>query len=120
MNKRTLLPLLLLAASCVSCAKGVEYELDSYRTTMQFHDNFRVMQLTDLHLGIQDSFYKRHACLTSFKGLDDLSSFLASEASKILKKEIKKEVYDFYIYDESLILSADEILAELGYSVLEK
>lgn len=58
MDKRTLLSLLLLAASCVSCAKCVEYELDSYRTTIQFHDNFRVMQLTDLHLGIQIHFIK--------------------------------------------------------------
>lgn len=52
MKKRIIIPLILLSASCASCAPK-EYGVANYRTTMEFHDNFRVMQLTDLHLGIQ-------------------------------------------------------------------
>ena len=53
MRKKTLLPLMLIGLYCASCGKGVIYNLEDYRTTMKFHDNFKVMQLTDLHLGIQ-------------------------------------------------------------------
>ena len=53
MKKKIILPTLLLVLSCISCSQGIPYSVDSYRTTMEFHDNFKVMQLTDLHLGIQ-------------------------------------------------------------------
>ena len=63
---------------------------------------------------------KRHACLTTYYGLDELSSYLASEASKALNKPVSKEEYDLYIYDCALIESSVEVLQELGYSVREK
>ena len=63
---------------------------------------------------------KRHACLTTYYGLDELSSYLASEASKTLNKQVSKEEYDLYIYDCALIESSVEVLQELGYSVREK
>lgn len=53
MKRRLILPLLLSALTCASCNQNVQYDLSSYRTTMEFHDNFKVMQLTDLHIGIQ-------------------------------------------------------------------
>lgn len=53
MKKKILTPLILLCMLCTSCGKGINYELKDYRTVMQFHDNFRVMQLTDIHLGFQ-------------------------------------------------------------------
>ncbi len=63
---------------------------------------------------------KRHACLTTFSGLDCLSSELASQATVLTGKAHTAGDYDFYIYDEMLLLSAAELLAELGYSVIEK
>lgn len=60
---------------------------------------------------------KRHACLTSFNGLDELTKHLTKLASKELNKEISIDTYDFYKYDESLILDAPEIMKELGYSI---
>lgn len=32
---------------------GKQYDVSEYRTTMQYHDNFKILQLTDLHLGIE-------------------------------------------------------------------
>ena len=51
--KLKLVMLLLIVLLCSSCTKTVDYDVDSYRTTMQFRDNFKVMQLTDLHFGIE-------------------------------------------------------------------
>ena len=72
-----------------------------------------------IKFSIKDMDAKKHACLTTFKGLDELSIYLAKKASKILDKEVSKEEYDYYIYDEALIRSARELLEELGYSVKE-
>lgn len=47
------LSLVAVASFCVSCSAPVDYKVEDYRTTMQFHDNFKVMQMTDLHLGVQ-------------------------------------------------------------------
>lgn len=57
MNKKMIIPA-LLCAICVSCGQGVGYKLKDYRTVMKFHDNFKVMQLTDLHLGLQGDLAK--------------------------------------------------------------
>ena len=53
MNVKKIIPLLLIGLTCASCSQYKQYEIHDYRTTMQFHDNFRVMQLTDLHLGVE-------------------------------------------------------------------
>ena len=53
MKAKILLPLLLVGFTCASCSHGKQYALEDYRTTMQFHDDFKVMQLTDLHFGVQ-------------------------------------------------------------------
>ncbi len=61
MKKRILAALLLavLLLSLVGCQnshRGVgkrEYPVEAYRTTMQYYEDFKVLQLTDLHLGIE-------------------------------------------------------------------
>ena len=58
MNNKIVIPSLLLCALCVSCGQGFDYELKDYRTVMKFHDDFKVMQLTDLHLGVQGDLAK--------------------------------------------------------------
>ena len=60
-NKRAnilfLLPLLL-----TSCGKQ-EHPVSDYRLTMNFHDDFKIMQWTDVHIGIQTDLKKTHALL---------------------------------------------------------
>ena len=64
----------------------------------------------------KDSQALRHACLTTFRGLDELSSCLARQAGG----NHKPEEFDYYIYDEMLITTAYELLSKLGYKVTEK
>lgn len=47
--------LLLIGALCAltSCNQTKNYGVNDYRLTMKFHDNFKILQLTDLHLGIE-------------------------------------------------------------------
>lgn len=59
---------------------------------------------------------KKHACLTTHLGLNDLSKFLANKAND----GSSPATYDFYSYDEFLISIAEEMLNSLGYSVKEK
>ena len=53
MRKLNFLAIAAVASFCVSCSAPVDYKVEDYRTTMQFHDDFKVMQLADLHLGVQ-------------------------------------------------------------------
>lgn len=52
MKKKNLILVLLIPLVCSSCSTK-QYPVSSYRTTMEFHDNFRVLQLADLHFGIE-------------------------------------------------------------------
>ena len=58
MKLKKLLSLLLTCFTCAACGQAKDYELSNYRTTMKFHDDFRIMQLTDLHLGVQSELEK--------------------------------------------------------------
>lgn len=53
MRKLLIFIIAVLCLACTSCAQSKEYGVKDYRTTMQFYDGFKVMQLTDLHLGVQ-------------------------------------------------------------------
>ena len=53
MKVNKLIALILLSLTCGSCGQVQNYEVKDYRTTMTFHEDFKIMQLTDLHLGIQ-------------------------------------------------------------------
>ena len=55
MKRKNILSLLLLSTICCSCNDVIEYTYEDYQTKMQFHDNFKIMQLTDLHLGIESN-----------------------------------------------------------------
>ena len=65
MKKKQALSLALAALCCLgfsACTHesvGEEYEVNAYRTTMQFHDDFKIMQLTDLHFGIESNLQKQ-------------------------------------------------------------
>ena len=58
MNKRRLLMSLpLFAMTLTSCSETINWEkhLDSYVDVMQFHENFNVLQLTDIHWSVNSS-----------------------------------------------------------------
>lgn len=59
---------------------------------------------------------KKHCCITTHPGLDQLSSYLAEKAGG----EYTAEDYEYYIYDEMLITSASELLEKIACSVTEK
>ncbi len=65
---------------------------------------------------LKNSEAKKHSCLTTYKGLDSLSTYLAQKAGG----SASAKDYDYYVYDEMLINSAEELLKSLGYSVIEK
>ena len=53
MKKLGVFSLFAVATFEVSCAGPKSYDVELYRTKMDFHENFKIMQLADLHLGIQ-------------------------------------------------------------------
>lgn len=59
MKKKDVLIFLLLSSICCSCNQVVNYDVKDYRTTMKFHEDFKIMQLTDLHLGIESDLVKQ-------------------------------------------------------------
>ena len=69
-----------------------------------------------VRFNVKNTAAKKHACLTTYNGLNDLSSYLAENAGN----GCTAADYDYYIYDEMMITSAEELLTSLGYSVIEK
>ncbi len=63
---------------------------------------------------------KKHACLTTFKGLDEMGSYLAAEATRLTGTPHSAAEYDVYQYDEMLLLSARALMKRLGYSLMER
>ncbi len=57
---------------------------------------------------------RQHVCLTTHTGLAELSHHLAEKSGGAT------ESYDYYRYDEMLVLTAGELLQKLGYSVEDK
>ncbi len=69
-----------------------------------------------VRFNVKNTDAKRHACLTTYQGLNDLSSYLAEWADN----GCTAADYDYYIYDEMLLSSTEELFIDLGYSVTEK
>ena len=84
--------------------------LDKNGITVKSQDGKKV------RFNVKNTAAKKHACLTTYNGLNDLSSCLAEKAGN----GCTAADYDYYIYDEMLITTAEELLTSLGYSVIEK
>ena len=84
--------------------------LDKNGITLKSGDGKKV------RFNVKNTAAKKHACLTTYNGLNDLSAYLAQKASN----GCTAADYDYYIYDEMLITSVEELLTSLGYSVIEK
>ena len=48
-----LLCVLFSLTACSGASKEKQYSVKEYRTTMEFHEDFKILQLTDLHFGIE-------------------------------------------------------------------
>ena len=59
---------------------------------------------------------RRHACITTYSGLDKLFCYLAEKANN----GSTAADYDCYKYDEDLIIAAEKLLSALGYSITDK
>lgn len=60
---------------------------------------------------------RKHACLTTFRGLDALSNHLAQTAQRITGTPHTAQEYDYYVYDEMLITSADQLMELLDCQI---
>ena len=89
---------------------GEYLPLDKNGITVKSQDGKKV------RFNVKNTAAKKHACLTTYNGLNDLSAYLAQKAGN----GCTAADYDYYIYDEMLITSAEELLTSLGYSVIEK
>ncbi len=89
---------------------GEYLPLDKNGITVKSNDGKKV------RFNVKNTAAKKHACLTTYNGLNDLSAYLAEKAGN----GCTAADYDYYIYDEMLITSAEELLISLGYSVIEK
>lgn len=63
---------------------------------------------------------RKHACLTTFCGLDALSKHLAQTAQHITGTPHKAQEYDYYIYDEMLITSAEQLMELLDCQIFQR
>ena len=63
---------------------------------------------------------KKHACLTTFGGLHEFHCYLAEQAKQITYTSHDPAKYEVYVYDEMLLTAADELMTQLGYSIVEK
>ncbi len=89
---------------------GEYLPLDKNGITLKSNDGKKV------RFNVKNTAAKKHACLTTYNGLNDLSAYLAEKAGS----GCTATDYDYYIYDEMLITSAEKLLTSLGYSVIEK
>ena len=63
---------------------------------------------------------KRHACLTTYNGLYELSQLLCNLANSYDKKQHTLEEFDYYKYDLALLINAYDVLEALGYKIIKK
>ena len=69
-----------------------------------------------IRFNVKNADAKKHACITTFSGINEMSSFLAEKAGN----GCTAADYDYYVLDEILMISAKDILNSLGYSATEK
>ncbi len=60
---------------------------------------------------------RRHACLTTFLGMHELGKYQAELMHRSTGKDYTPADFDVYFYDEMLIKSGEQLMAELGSSV---
>ncbi len=70
---------------------------------------------------IKNNAQKKHSCITTFAGLDELSKYLAGKANEISGKSTYTPAdFDYYKYDELLLRTMADFFKENKYSVVKK
>ena len=62
----------------------------------------------------------RHACLTTYNGLDTLSKELCEKMSAATGTEHRIEEFDYYHYDDQLLAATTDLMAELNCTLIRK
>ncbi len=79
------------------------------------HDSDRIKKV------IKNNSLKKHACLTTFNGLDKLSEFLASKSNEVIGTNLySAKDFDYYVNDEMLFSIAPKYLGESKISLYKK
>lgn len=70
---------------------------------------------------VKNNMLKKHACLTTFKGLDELSGYLAEKLNEKSRDKIyKPEDFDYYKYDALLYRAIPGFFKENNCKVVKK
>ena len=90
--------------------------------TLINYDDIKVKEIKSdmVKFTIKNTTTLEHACLTTFKGLTNLSKYLKEKASTILGKDVDILHYDYYKSDEFLLKNLKQILRELKISLIYK
>ena len=94
----------LFSLCLMSCNKANKtYDVKSYRTCMNFHDDFKILQITDTHLGLEVDLNHEMNIVTNYmlEADPDLVIFTGDNftyASKGIVKEFIKRVNDTCLY----------------------
>ena len=103
MKKAILLPIVLCALSLGSCgAKGEHYNVEDYMVDMNFHDDFSIIQFSDLHLSSQ-------------RNLQEDYDFLTGLVNDFVKTEGKKP--DLIVFTGDLFTFASKLTIEKTFEV---
>ncbi len=70
---------------------------------------------------IKSSIFKKHACITTYNGLYELSKYLADKANEVSGSDsYKVSDFDYYKYDGLLLRAMPDFFEENNYSVIKK
>lgn len=62
----------------------------------------------------------KHACLTTFYGLDELTRDLQAMRTRATNTPCSIDEYDYYQYDDQIMQDVTELMERLGYIIIEK
>lgn len=70
---------------------------------------------------IKNNTLKKHACITTYVGLDDLSKYLSDKANEITNdKNYTVSDFDYFKYDDLLLRAMPDFFKENNYSIIKK
>ncbi len=70
---------------------------------------------------VKNNMLRKHACLTTFKGLDELSQYLANKVNEISRDKVyNPEDFDYYKYDALLYQAIPGFFKDNNCSVVKK
>ena len=70
---------------------------------------------------IKNTMFKKHACITTYNGLNEISEFLCDKANEVLGSEsYKVSDFEYSKYDGLLLRAMPDFFKENDYSVIKK